>query len=200
MNRHAYQLVLSSASAVRILARQVAGDDGLLDEALEALSDRDRAGAVLIAPGETVTAGRLHARRVEDDALLRAVRVLARLGDQDLAGAVAAHPVAGAAGLPSDSSAPASANTFSMGAGSAPDPGSAVVCRRGSGSRRGTPALAPIENTLAGEGIASGQQPAGSRSVPANCSQFQADAPSPVEQTVAFTPVAGGRREGPPAS
>lgn len=71
---------------------------------------------------------------------------LARLGHgNNLAGAVAAHPAAGVAGHPSDSSAPAPANTTSMGAGSAPDPDPAAVCQRGSGSRRGTPAPAPIE-------------------------------------------------------
>lgn len=160
VNTKTYRRVLDNAHAVRRMSRNVLLYDHL-DEA--------------IAHAEA-------GRQSESEQMLRTVRILARLGAQNLAGAVAAHPAA--AGRPSHPSAPAPANTTSMGAGSAPDPDPAAVCQRGSGSRRGTPAPAPIENTLAGEEVTSEQQSAGSRSVPASCSVSHADASSPAEQTV----------------
>jgi hypothetical protein len=126
-----YKRIVALARDVRVLARNIASYEPL-EEAIE------RASATA------------HGRRAGHVQLLQTVRELAGLQGTHLAGAAAAPgPVASyPAGSPDDLCAPAPAKKIvSMGAGSAPEPGSAAVSRVG-GSRRGSHAPAPVE-TLA---------------------------------------------------
>jgi hypothetical protein len=140
--KHAdYKRIVRLAHDVRVLARNLASYEPL-EEAIE------RAHAT--AEG----------RRAGHPELLQTVRELARLHGTHLAGAATApEPVATyPAGSPTDDPcAPAPAKKIvSMGAGSAPEPGSAAVPRV-SGSRRGSHAPAPSE-TLAFTSRAGGRR------------------------------------------
>lgn len=140
MNRGEYWRVLGAAHAVRLMARGVA-TGGMLDEAIEFAA----------AAGPACDALGRGERMVSDEIALRAVRMLARLGDEDSAGAVAAHEPHPEVMTPVGSflphpSAPAPANTPSTGEESAPQPETA------SGSLRGAHASSLVETLFLAEG------------------------------------------------
>lgn len=87
MNSDAYQQLLGRAHAVRLMARQV-DVDAEIDQALAAIAHADSVGAIL---DPTLYRDR-HEAMAQDEATLRAVRALARLGN-DLAGeGIASEP------------------------------------------------------------------------------------------------------------
>lgn len=81
MNGAAYERVLHGAHGLRGLARQIAAD-GELDAAIDAIVRADSVGHVL---DPTLYRDR-HEAMAQDEATLRAVRVLAQLGADNLVG------------------------------------------------------------------------------------------------------------------
>lgn len=112
MNAAEYQRVLHSAHGLRALARQIARD-GALDEAIAAISHADSVGPIL----DPTLYRERQAAMEQDEVTLRAVRVLAQLGDRP---------------------------ENLRGAGSAPGP-APDASRQASDPPRGTPAPAPVK-------------------------------------------------------
>lgn len=128
MKPEAYSRVLGHAHGVRLLARHIAGAE--LDEAIDALTAADTEGAIL---DPTLYRDRHQAMR-EDEATLRAVRVLASLGtDESLVGeGTASEPLSASCRL---ASAPANGSQRGT---VAPSPGETVAFTPAvAGERRG---------------------------------------------------------------